>query len=115
MSEDLKKLAGKIIEEAYNKGNLNVLDELDQLLNPGGGAGEGKQGDSLFPRLYTVGMETPVVIASYGKSWSTYYRISNFTDRFDAAPLLYFSFVEKPTTFPSSSNSLWMERPVGRR
>ena len=64
---------------------FNVLDELDQLLNPGGGAGEGKQGDSLFPRLYTVGIETPVVVASYGKSWSTYYRISSFTDRFDSA------------------------------
>ena len=28
MSEDLKQLTGKIIEEAYNKGNLDVLDEL---------------------------------------------------------------------------------------
>ena len=64
---------------------FNVLDELDQLLTPGGGAGEGKQGDSLFPRLYSVGIETPAVVASYGKSWSTYYRISNFTDRFDSA------------------------------
>ena len=34
MSEDLKQLAGKIIEEAYNKGNLNVLDELvDPIVN----------------------------------------------------------------------------------
>lgn len=62
---------------------FNVLDELDTLLSPGGSAGEGEQGDSVFPRLYTVGIETPVVVASYGKSWSTYYRISNFTDRFD--------------------------------
>ncbi len=63
---------------------FNLLDEVDQLLNPGGGAGEGKQGDSLFARLYNVGIETPVVVASYGKSWSTYYRIGNFTDRFDS-------------------------------
>jgi predicted porin len=64
---------------------FNVLDELDQILSPGGGAGEGKAGDSVFPRIYTVGVETAVVVASYGKSWSTYYRISNFTDRFDSA------------------------------
>ena len=64
---------------------FNVLDELDQLLSPGGGAGEGQQGESLFPRLYNVGIETPVIVASYGKSWSTYYKISNFTDRFDSA------------------------------
>lgn len=64
---------------------FNVLDELDTLLSPGGGAGEGQQGDSFFPRLYTVGIDTPVVVASYGKSWSSYYKISNFTDRFDSA------------------------------
>ena len=64
---------------------FNVLDELDQLLSPGGSAGEGQQGDSVFPRLYTVGVETPVVVASYGKTWSTYYKIANFTDRFDSA------------------------------
>jgi predicted porin len=64
---------------------FNVLDELDTLLSPGGGAGEGQQGDSFFPRLYTVGIDTPVIVASYGKSWSSYYKISNFTDRFDSA------------------------------
>jgi predicted porin len=75
--------------EAWVYGRLeagfNVLDELDQLLSPGGSAGEGQQGDSVFPRLYTVGVETPVVVASYGKTWSTYYKIANFTDRFDSA------------------------------
>lgn len=64
---------------------FNVLDELDTLLSPGGGSGESQQGESIFPRLYTVGIETPVVVASFGKSWSTYYKISNFTDRFDSA------------------------------
>lgn len=63
---------------------FNLLDELDQLFSPSGSSGESQQGQSLFPRLYTVGIETPVVVASYGKSWSTYYKISNFTDRFDA-------------------------------
>jgi len=64
---------------------FNVLDELDILLDPGSGSGESQQGESVFPRLYTVGIETPVVVASFGKSWSTYYKISNFTDRFDSA------------------------------
>jgi predicted porin len=64
---------------------FNVLDELDTLLSPGGSAGESQQGDSLFPRLYLVGIETPVIVASYGKNWSTYYKIANFTDRFDSA------------------------------
>ena len=64
---------------------FNLLDELDTLLSPGGGGGESQQGDSLFPRLYAVGIDTPVVLASFGKSWSTYYKIANFTDRFDSA------------------------------
>ena len=64
---------------------FNLLDELDSLLSSGGSAGESQQGDSLFPRLYSVGIDTPVVVASYGKSWSTYYKIANFTDRFDSA------------------------------
>ena len=64
---------------------FNILDELDTLLNPGGSAGESQQGDTLFPRLYLVGIETPVIVASYGKNWSTYYKIANFTDRFDSA------------------------------
>jgi len=64
---------------------FNVLDEFDQLFSPGGSSGEGQQGESLFPRLYTIGIETPVIVASFGKSWSSYYKISNFTDRFDSA------------------------------
>ena len=64
---------------------FNVLDELDQLLSPGGSSGEGEQGDSVFTRLYSIGIETPGLVASVGKNWSTYYRVANFTDRFDSA------------------------------
>ena len=64
---------------------FNILDELDVLLSPGGSSGESEQGDSVFPRLYTLGIETPQFVASFGKTWSTYYRIANFTDRFDSA------------------------------
>ena len=79
----------RIDQESWVYGRVeagfNLLDELDTLLSPGGSGGEGEQGDSLFPRLYTVGIDTPIIVASYGKSWSTYYKISNFTDRFDSA------------------------------
>jgi len=64
---------------------FNVLDEIDQLLSPGGSSGESQAGETLFPRLYSIGIETPVIVASFGKSWSSYYKISNFTDRFDSA------------------------------
>ena len=64
---------------------FNVLDELDAFLSPGGSGGESEQGDSVFPRLYTLGIETQQFVASFGKTWSTYYRIANFTDRFDSA------------------------------
>lgn len=63
---------------------FNLLDELDALLSPGGSGGESEQGDSVFPRLYTVGIETQQFVASYGKTWSTYYRVANYTDRFDS-------------------------------
>ena len=36
------------------------FDELDQLFSPGGGAGEGSQGDCVFASLYNVGIEIPV-------------------------------------------------------
>ncbi len=70
---------------ARAEAGFNLLDEIDQFLSPGGSSGEGERGDSVFARLYSVGVETPVLSASYGKSWSTYYRIANFTDRFDSA------------------------------
>jgi hypothetical protein len=63
---------------------FNLLDELDTLVSPGGSAGESQQGDSVFPRLYTVGIETQQFVASFGKNWSTYYRVANYTDRFDS-------------------------------
>jgi len=63
---------------------FNLLDELDALLSPGGSSGESEQGDSVFPRLYTLGIETQQFVASFGKTWSTYYRVANFTDRFDS-------------------------------
>ena len=61
---------------------VNVLDELDFLFNRGANSPDSQAGDSLFLRLLYVGIETPNFILTGGKNWSTYYRISAFTDRF---------------------------------
>jgi len=61
---------------------VNVLDELDFLVNRGANTPQDQAGDSLFTRLMYVGIETPNVILTGGKNWSTYYRVSAFTDRF---------------------------------
>ena len=61
---------------------VNVLDELDFLFNRGANSPEGQAGDSLFLRLLYAGIETPNFILTGGKNWSTYYRVSAFTDHF---------------------------------
>lgn len=61
---------------------VNILDELDYLFNRGANTPLNQAGDSLFLRLLYVGIETPDVIAAAGKSWSSYYRVAGFTDRF---------------------------------
>jgi predicted porin len=43
---------------------------------------EGDQGRLLNPRLYYVGLDTPYLFATFGKNWSTYYKIAGMTDRF---------------------------------
>jgi len=61
---------------------VNVLDELDFLVNRGANTPQDEAGDSLFLRLLYAGIETPNLILTAGKNWSTYYRVSAFTDRF---------------------------------
>ena len=41
-------------------------------------------GESLYTRLAYIGIESGNNIIAYGKSWSTYYQIASFTDRFDS-------------------------------
>jgi predicted porin len=61
---------------------VNLLDELDYLINEGANSPQTEAGQSLFARLMYVGIETPNFIMTGGKNWSSYYRVSGFTDRF---------------------------------
>jgi len=61
---------------------FNLLSELDFLFDQKNSAPEGKQGNSFFKRLLYVGFETPGYFLTFGKNWSTYYKVAGFTDRF---------------------------------
>jgi len=61
---------------------FNLLSELDVLLDSKDSAPEGEAGNSFFKRLLYVGFEAPGYFLTYGKSWSTYYKVAGFTDRF---------------------------------
>ena len=62
---------------------INLFDELDFLFNRGSQSSTNQFGDSIFNRLFFVGIETPKNSFTFGKSWSTYYKVSSYTDRFD--------------------------------
>lgn len=60
---------------------FNLLSELD-LFDSKDSAPEGDAGNSFFKRLLYIGLESPGYFLTYGKSWSTYYKVAGFTDRF---------------------------------
>jgi hypothetical protein len=61
---------------------FNLLDTADLLFNRGDRPPGSKLGDEVFARLLYLGIETPDVMLTAGKNWSSYYRVSSFTDRF---------------------------------
>ena len=61
---------------------INLLDTADLLFNRGDRPPDAKLGDEVFLRLLYIGIETPDINVTAGKNWSTYYRVSSFTDRF---------------------------------
>jgi predicted porin len=61
---------------------FNLLSELNFLIDSKDSGPEGKEGNSFFKRLLYIGFETPGNFLTYGKSWSTYYKVAGFTDRF---------------------------------
>ena len=67
---------------ARGEAGINLLDEVDFLFNRGDRPQGQKFGDTLFLRLGYAGIETRGVVLTAGKNWSTYYRVSSFTDRF---------------------------------
>jgi predicted porin len=61
---------------------INLLESADFLLDRGSSAAGGNFRDNIFERLLYVGLETPSTMVTVGKNWSSYYRVSSFTDRF---------------------------------
>ena len=61
---------------------FNLFTRVSDLLDPGASSGEGDNSD-VFTRLLYVGLETPLLVATLGKNWSTYYKVAAFTDRFE--------------------------------
>ncbi|UCB54567.1 MAG: porin [Thiotrichales bacterium] len=61
---------------------FNLLDTADLLFNRGDRPPGSKLGDEVFLRLLYLGVETTNINVTAGKNWSTYYRVSSFTDRF---------------------------------
>ncbi len=75
----------RILEESFvyarYEAGFNVLTGLDELVNPGEKTGE-QFSETVFTRLLYTGINTPHVNYVVGKNWSTYYKVSYFTDRF---------------------------------
>jgi predicted porin len=61
---------------------INLLDTADLVFNRGDRPPDTRLGDEVFLRLLYLGIETPDIMLTAGKNWSTYYRVSSFTDRF---------------------------------
>ncbi|UCH47626.1 MAG: hypothetical protein JSU95_16425 [Betaproteobacteria bacterium] len=67
---------------ARGEAGFNLLDQVDFIFNRGDRPPDQDFGDTFFRRLLNVGAETPHAVLAVGKAWSTYYRVSSFTDRF---------------------------------
>lgn len=59
---------------------FKLLDEIAALAN--GNSPSGGRGDSFFPRLHYLSFESPNLFLVIGKTWSVYYKVTSFTDRF---------------------------------
>lgn len=73
-------LEDSFIYARYEAG-FNFLTGLNELANPGEKTGE-QFNETVFTRLLYTGINTPHVNYVLGKNWSTYYKVSYFTDRF---------------------------------
>lgn len=57
---------------------FNIFD----VFSSNASSGDGKDGQTLNPRLYYLGIDSPYIFLTFGKNWSTYYKIAGMTDRF---------------------------------
>ena len=60
------------------EGGFNILD----VFSSNASSGVGNDGRTLNPRLYYVAIDSPYAFASFGKNWSSYYKVAGMTDRF---------------------------------
>jgi predicted porin len=60
---------------------FNLLDRVDQLIDRGSASSEDRS--DIFERLAYIGYEGPNLVATYGKNWSAYYKVANYTDHFE--------------------------------
>lgn len=77
-----KQLVGPITGFARVELGFNMVAN-DQIIisgDPGAPIGQGSQ--AVFTRLGLVGLETPIGAFSWGKQWSAYYDVAEFTDQF---------------------------------
>jgi predicted porin len=78
------KIDWRLTEQTYLYGRyeagFSILTGIDDLTNPGDRTEEFE--DTVFTRLWYAGIESPAISAIAGKSWSTYYQVAGFTDRF---------------------------------
>ena len=61
---------------------FNVFDALDKLLSSSNRLDDKDKKAS--PRLVYAGLQTKSTTLTYGKNWSSYYRVSSITDRFES-------------------------------
>ena len=66
----------------FGRGEIgfNLLDGFAELTNPGEVSDEFE--DSIFERLLYLGLDTPIGQGLFGKNWSPYYSVAEYTDRF---------------------------------
>ncbi len=74
-----KRFFSKSFLIARYEAGFNVLDALDTSKS------SEEFTDTIFKRLGYVGLDTPTTEIIAGKSWSTYYQLGSFTDRFMGA------------------------------
>lgn len=67
---------------ARAEAGFNLLDEIRAQVNPSANPPDVGPGDTFFRRLAYVGYESPNLFLVFGKTWSVYYKVSGFTDRF---------------------------------
>jgi predicted porin len=63
---------------------INLADALDQIVNRKGRGSDYEIGSNASLRILYLGIETPRHVTTFGKNWSAFYQVADFTDRFES-------------------------------